>query len=45
MKTIFDQSTRDHLISRINKLSEESTAQWGRMNIYQMVKHCGYGKR
>ena len=40
MKTVFDQATRDQLISRINMLSEESTAQWGRMNIYQMVKHC-----
>jgi hypothetical protein len=40
MKTIFDQATRDELISRINKLSEESRAQWGKMNIYQMVKHC-----
>jgi len=40
MKTIFDKTTRDQLISRINMLSEKSTAQWGRMNIYQMVKHC-----
>lgn len=40
MKTVFDQATRDQLISRINMLSEVSTAQWGRMNIYQMVKHC-----
>jgi hypothetical protein len=40
MKTIFDETTRAELISRINKLSEESAAQWGRMNIYQMVKHC-----
>src|ERR1700761_4903954 len=40
MKTIFDQTTRDELISRINMLNDESKAQWGRMNIYQMVKHC-----
>lgn len=40
MKTIYDKSTRDELISRINTLNENSTAQWGKMNIYQMLKHC-----
>ena len=40
MKTIFDQKTKNELIGRINMLSEESKAQWGRMNVYQMVKHC-----
>ena len=40
MKSVFDQSTRDELISRINSLNENSTAQWGKMNVYQMVKHC-----
>src|SRR5580704_5440272 len=40
MKTVFDKTTRDDLIERINKLNENSTAQWGRMNIYQMLKHC-----
>ncbi len=40
MKTIFDKTTRDELINRINALNENSTAQWGKMNIYQMLKHC-----
>lgn len=40
MKTIFDKTTRDELISRINNLNENSRAQWGKMNIYQMLKHC-----
>jgi Protein of unknown function (DUF1569) len=40
MKTIFDKTTRDELITRIHALNENSTAQWGKMNIYQMVKHC-----
>jgi len=40
MKTIFDKSTRDELINRINTLNENSTAQWGKMNVYQMLKHC-----
>jgi hypothetical protein len=40
MKTIFDKAIRDELINRINTLNENSTAQWGKMNIYQMLKHC-----
>jgi hypothetical protein len=40
MKTILDKTTRDELIARIKTLDENSTAQWGRMNIYQMLKHC-----
>lgn len=40
MKTIFEQATRDELISRINSLNENNVAQWGQMNVYQMVKHC-----
>ena len=41
MKTVFDKITRDELIARINTLDENNTAQWGKMNVYQMVKHCG----
>jgi hypothetical protein len=40
MKSVFDKSTRDELINRINMLDENSRAQWGKMNIYQMLKHC-----
>lgn len=40
MKTIFDKTTRDELTNRINLLNEEGTAQWGKVNIYQMLKHC-----
>ncbi len=40
MKSIFDKTTRDELINRINSVSERSSAQWGKMNIYQMLKHC-----
>ncbi len=40
MKTIFDKETREGLIARINKLDENSSAQWGKMNVYQMLKHC-----
>lgn len=40
MKTIFDKTTRLELINRINSLTENSHAQWGKMNIHQMLKHC-----
>jgi len=40
MQTVFDKQTRDNLATRINSLSENSTAQWGKMNVYQMLKHC-----
>jgi Protein of unknown function (DUF1569) len=40
MKTIFDKTTREELICRIKTLNENNTAQWGKMNIYQMLKHC-----
>ena len=40
MKSVFDKSTRDELIYRIGNLNENSRAQWGKMNVYQMVKHC-----
>ena len=40
MKTIFDKSTTDELICRIKTLDENSTAQWGKMNVSQMLKHC-----
>lgn len=40
MKAIFDKTTSEELVSRINKLNENSTAQWGKMTVYQMLKHC-----
>jgi hypothetical protein len=40
MKTVFDKPDRDVLIERIKNLTENSIAQWGKMNVYQMLKHC-----
>ena len=40
MKTIFDKTTGDELIARINTLNENSRAQWGKMTVHQMLKHC-----
>ncbi|MBZ5857310.1 DinB family protein [Flavihumibacter profundi] len=50
MKSIFDKNTREEVIYRINSLSNNSTANWGKMTVTQMVKHCAkceeyyYGK-
>ena len=40
MKTVFDKTTREELINRINSINENSPAQWGKMNASQMLKHC-----
>ena len=40
MKSVLDKATRDELIKRIDQLNESNTAQWGKMNVYQMLKHC-----
>jgi Protein of unknown function (DUF1569) len=40
MKSIFEESTTEELIGRINKLNENSKALWGKMDVYQMLKHC-----
>jgi len=40
MKSTLDQTTREELIQRIHSLTENSTAQWGKMNVYQMLKLC-----
>lgn len=40
MKSIFDTTTRAALINRINAVNENNKAQWGKMNLFQMLKHC-----
>ncbi|WP_316806515.1 DUF1569 domain-containing protein [Pedobacter agri] len=40
MKTIFDTKTVGELVGRINSLQANSQAQWGKMDAYQMLKHC-----
>jgi hypothetical protein len=40
MNTIFDKAKRDELTRRINTLAENNTAQWGKMSVYQALKHC-----
>ncbi|MGS2760632.1 DUF1569 domain-containing protein [Sinomicrobium sp. M5D2P9] len=40
LKSVFQADVRRELISRINSLTPESKAQWGKMNVYQMTRHC-----
>lgn len=40
MKSIYDKTVREELILRIQQLPENSSAQWGKMTLYQMLKHC-----
>ena len=39
MKSIFDSTNNQEMIARINKLSPESQALWGKMKSDQMLKH------
>jgi hypothetical protein len=39
MKTVLEQATREELISRIHKLQPGQPALWGKMNVFQMVRH------
>lgn len=40
MKSVLEAGTREELIQRIGTINETSKAQWGKMNAYQMLKHC-----
>ena len=40
MKSTLDNNTREELVGRINSLTQQHQANWGKMNVYQMLKHC-----
>ncbi len=40
MQDIFNTATIQEFEARIQKLDNDSVAKWGKMNAYQMVKHC-----
>ncbi len=39
MNSIYDQSSNKAIINRINTLTSESKALWGKMSVDQMLKH------
>jgi len=40
MHSLFEPTTAAEIISRIQKLEPTSQAQWGKMNVSQMLAHC-----
>lgn len=45
MKNIFDSQTIKELKTRLHQIDGTSKAQWGKMNVYQMLKHCTENER
>lgn len=43
MKNVFDPAVTSELIHRIEKLSPQSPALWGKMSVDQMLAHCCVG--
>ena len=39
MKNLFDESAKKEILSRIDKLTPQTTAQWGKMNVNQGLRH------
>jgi len=40
MKTLFEQHGMEEVVGRINRLTPDSTARWGKMNVSQMLAHA-----
>ncbi|WP_299519350.1 DUF1569 domain-containing protein [Winogradskyella sp.] len=40
MQSIFDENAYNEIKARMDKLNENSEADWGKMNVGQMVWHC-----
>lgn len=40
LPNIFSQSVADEIIERIQQLKPTTPAQWGKMNVSQMLAHC-----
>ena len=45
MKTIFDGRNREELIERIDKINKGHSAEWGKMSLFQMLRHNTYWNR
>ncbi len=41
MKNVFEATAYEEVKSRVNKLTATSVAKWGKMNVAQMLAHCG----
>jgi hypothetical protein len=43
MKTLYDREVCEEILQRIDMLSSDTEALWGKMNVTQMFAHCGAG--
>ncbi len=43
MKSLFNPTVNQEVIDRIVKLTSSTASQWGKMNVGQMLAHCGVG--
>jgi hypothetical protein len=43
MKSLFEKSAVDEILARLEKITPQSQRQWGKMNVDQMLAHCGNG--
>ena len=41
MKSIYNRTDNQEMVSRINKLTPDTKANWGKMTVSQMLAHCG----
>ena len=40
MKSLFNSDAHQQILDRIEKLNENTPANWGKMSVDQMLKHC-----
>jgi hypothetical protein len=40
LPNIFDKDVSEKITQRINRLKPDTQAQWGKMNVAQMLAHC-----
>jgi hypothetical protein len=40
MKSIFNETDKNELLVRIDRMTAGSKPEWGKMNSSQMLKHC-----
>ncbi len=43
MKNLFNASDADEMAARINNIAPNAAKQWGKMDVAQMLAHCGNG--
>lgn len=42
METLFNSDTKKNILDRLSDLKQDSKANWGKMNVGQMLHHCQF---